>query len=126
MIAVDTSSWIAFLSGATGADVVLVEQALADRQVAMPPVVMTELLSNSKLPAPVSRLIAQVPMLDVLDGYWERAGVLRAKVLRLKRRAPLADALIAQSCVDHEVALVTRDGDFRTFARVGGLRLLSE
>jgi len=126
MIAVDTSSWIAFLSGATGADVVLVEQALADRQVAMPPVVLTELLSNSKLPAPVSRLIAQVPMLDVLDGYWERAGVLRAKVLRLKRRAPLADALIAQSCVDHEVALVTRDGDFRTFARVGGLRLLSE
>jgi len=126
MIAVDTSSWIAFLSGATGADVVLVEQALADRQVAMPPVVLTELLSDSKLPAPVSRLIAQVPMLDVLDGYWERAGVLRAKVLRLKRRAPLADALIAQSCVDHEVALVTRDGDFRTFARVGGLRLLSE
>ena len=104
----------------------LVEQALADRQVAMPPVVLTELLSDSKLPAPVSRLIAQVPMLDVLDGYWERAGVLRAKVLRLKRRAPLADALIAQSCVDHEVALVTRDGDFRTFARVGGLRLLSE
>jgi len=126
MIAVDTSSWIAFLSGATGAEVVLVEQALADRQVAMPPVVLTELLSDSKLPAPVSRLIAQVPMLDVLDGYWERAGVLRAKVLRLKRRAPLADALIAQSCVDHEVALVTRDGDFRTFARVGGLRLLSE
>ena len=104
----------------------LVEQALADRQVAMPPVVLTELLSDSKLPAPVSRLIAQVPMLDVLDGYWERAGVLRAKVLRLKRRAPLADTLIAQSCVDHEVALVTRDGDFRTFARVGGLRLLSE
>ena len=126
MIAVDTSSWIAFLSGATGADVVLVEQALADRQVAMPPVVLTELLSDLKLPAPVSRLIAQVPMLDVLDGYWERAGVLRAKVLRLKGRAPLADALIAQSCVDHEVALVTRDGDFRTFARVGGLRLLSE
>ena len=126
MIAVDTSSWIAFLSGATGADVVLVEQALADRQVAMPPVVLTELLSDSKLPAPVSRLIAQVPMLDVLDGYWERAGVLRAKVFRLKGRAPLADALIAQSCVDHEVALVTRDGDFRTFARVGGLRLLSE
>jgi predicted nucleic acid-binding protein len=126
MIAVDTSSWIAFLSGATGADVMLVEQALDDRQVAMPPVVLTELLSDPKLPALASQLIAQVPMLDVLDGYWERAGVLRAKVLRLKRRAPLADALIAQSCLDHEVALVTRDGDFRPFARAGGLRLLSE
>ncbi len=126
MIAVDTSSWIAFLSGASGADVMLVEQALADRQVAMPPVVLTELRSDSKLPARVSQLIAQVPLLDVLDGYWERAGTLRAKVLRLKRRAPLADALIAQSCLDHEVALVTRDGDFQPFARAGGLRLLSE
>ena len=126
MIAVDTSSWIAFLSGAAGADVEFVEQALADRQVAMPPVVLTELLSDSKLPASVSQLIAQVPLLEVIDGYWERAGTLRAKVLRLKRRAPLADALIAQSCLDHEVALVTRDGDFRPFVRAGGLRLLSE
>jgi len=126
MIAVDTSSWIAFLSGATGNDVTFVERALADRQVAMPPVVLTELLSDAKLPARVARVIAQVPLLDVLDGYWERAGVLRAKVLRSKRRAPLADALIAQSCVDHEVALVTRDADFEPFARVGGLRLLSD
>src|SRR5207253_11193026 len=37
------SSWMPFLSGAPGADVMLVEQALADRQVAMPPVVLTEL-----------------------------------------------------------------------------------
>jgi predicted nucleic acid-binding protein len=40
-----------------------------------------------------------------------------------KHRARLADTLIAQSCIDHGVRLVTRDADFRHFARIGGLRL---
>jgi predicted nucleic acid-binding protein len=124
MIAVDTSSWIAFLEGAGGRDTRLVEQALADRQVCMPPAVLTELLSDPRLPVRVEHLLGQVPLLDVLDGYWQRAGALRAKVIRLKRRAPLADALIAQSCLDHEVALVTRDADFHTFARASELRIL--
>lgn len=125
MIAVDTSSWIAFLGGAAGLDTPLIERALADRQVCMPPVVLTELLSDPRLPARVERLLGQVPVLDLLDGYWQRAGVLRARVVLLRRRAPLADALIAQSCIDHDVALVTRDADFATFARAGGLRILS-
>jgi hypothetical protein len=46
VIAVDTSSWIAFLSGDDGPDVVLVERALAERQVSMPPVILTELLND--------------------------------------------------------------------------------
>ena len=55
--------------------------------------------------------------------YWRRAGLLRARVLSAKRRARLADTLIAQSCLDHDVPLLTRDEDYRNFARVGGLRL---
>jgi len=31
--------------------------------------------------------------------------------------------LIAQSCIDHHVPLITRDGDFRPFARYAGLTL---
>ena len=38
-------------------------------------------------------------------------------------RASLADTLIAQTCLDPGVRLVTRDDDFRQFARFGGLRL---
>jgi predicted nucleic acid-binding protein len=124
MIAVDTSSWIAFFEDAGGRDTRLVEQALTDRQVCMPPAVLTELLSDPRLPVRVEQLLGQLPVLEVLDGYWQRAGALRAKVIRLKGRAPLADALIAQSCLDHEVALVTRDSDFQRFARAGGLRIL--
>jgi predicted nucleic acid-binding protein len=31
--------------------------------------------------------------------------------------------LIAQSCIDHDVALITRDADFRHYAAEGGLKL---
>ncbi len=102
----------------------LVARALADRHACLPPVVLTELLSDPKLPSHVEELLGRLPMLELSDGYWARAGALRAKLVRAKRRAPLADTLIAQSCVDHDMALVTRDGDFRHVARASGLRLL--
>lgn len=124
MIALDSSSLIAFLEGAGGDDTELVEKSLADRQACLPPVVLTEILSDPKLPKRVEKLLLQLPRLDVLEGYWERAGSLRAKVLRLKRRARLADTLIAQSCLDHDVGLVTRDADFRHFVAAAGLRVL--
>jgi hypothetical protein len=125
VIAVDTSSWIAYLSGAEGADVPLVERLLADRQACLPPVVLTELLSDPRLPRRVEILFRSLPVLAVTDGYWERAGLLRAKLIERRRRARLADTLVAQSCLDHDVALVTRDADFRHFARVVRLKLLA-
>jgi predicted nucleic acid-binding protein len=124
MIALDSSSLIAFLEGSSGGDTDLVERSLADRHACLPPVVLTEILSDPKLPKSVEELLVQLPRLEVLDGYWERAGGLRATVLRLGRRARLADVLIAQSCLDHDVGLVTRDADFRHFVRAAGLRLL--
>jgi len=45
-------------------------------------------------------------------------------VIAHKKKARLADALVAQSCRDHGVPLITRDGDFRNFARVRDLELL--
>jgi predicted nucleic acid-binding protein len=123
VIAVDTSSWIAFLSGEAGPDVRLVELALTDRQACLPPVVLTELLSDPRLPDHVGGLLAELPVLEVNDGYWRRAGALRAKLIAARRKAPLADTLIAQSCLDHHVRLVTRDDDFRSFVTLGGLEI---
>ena len=88
------------------------------------PVVLTELLSDPQLPARVAALLRDLPMLEVTDGYWERAGILRSEVLSRKLKARLADALIAQSCLDHDVTLVSRDGDFRHFAAARGLAIL--
>ena len=126
MIAIDSSSWIAFFSDRepAGDDTALVESALADQQACLPPVVLTELLSDPKLPRDVATLLSQLPVLDPNPEFWIRAGGLRAKLLARKQRARLADTLIAQSCIDHDVRLVTRDTDFRHFARLGGLKLV--
>jgi len=88
------------------------------------PVVLTELLSAPQLPARVAALLKGLPMLEVTAGYWERAGILRSEILSRKLKARLADTLIAQSCLDHDVTLVSRDSDFRHFAAAGGLALL--
>ncbi len=64
-------------------------------------------------------------MLQISEGYWDRAGQLRSKVMSHKRRARLADSLIAQTCLDHDLALITRNADFRAFAAFGGLKLVS-
>ncbi len=126
MIAVDSSSWIAYLSGEGGRDVELLESALAERQVCLPPVVLTEILSDSKLTEQVVALFRDLPFLAVSEGYWERAGGLRAKVLSTGRKAPLADSLIAQSCLDHDVALITRDSEFHSFGRIARLKLVGQ
>lgn len=124
MIAADTSTWIAFLEGGGGADTLLLDQALSDRQVVMAPVVLTELLSDPKLPAKVSETLSELPMLEIEPGYWQRAGVLRAKAIAKRRKARLGDALIAQSCIDGGASLLTRDRDFRAFAEATDLHLV--
>jgi predicted nucleic acid-binding protein len=126
VIALDTSSVVAFLSGESGRDVEAIDAALAERQACLPPAVLAELLSDPRLPAATARLLRQLPVLPITDGYWERVGALRTDVIASKRKAGLADALIAQSCLDHRVPLVTRDGDFRNFARCRELDLLLE
>jgi len=124
MIAADTSTWVAFLEGSAGRDVQLLDKALEDRQVVMVPVVLTELLSDPKLPSGVAETLSEVPMIEIGAGYWQRAGALRAKVLAKRRRARLGDALIAQSCIDEGIPLLTRDRDFRAFAEAADLGLV--
>ena len=124
MIAADTSTWVAFLEGNSGEDVQLLDRALEDRHVVMVPVVLTELLSDAELPSHVAETISEVPLIEVASGYWQRAGMLRAKVLAKRRKARLGDALIAQSCIDQGVPLITRDRDFRAFAEAANLNLV--
>ena len=122
MIAADTSTWVAFLEGSPGEDVQLLDKALEDRQVAMIPVVLTELLSDPKLPPAVAKTLSELPLIEIEAGYWQRAGVLRAKILAKRHKARLGDALIAQSCIEGGIPLLTRDRDFRAFAE--GLNLV--
>ena len=124
MIAADTSTWVGFLQGDGGEDTQLLDRALLDRQVLMAPVVLTEVLSDPKLPSAVAQILSELPLIPIRLGYWHRAGALRAKVLAKHRKARLGDALIAQCCIDRGIPLLTRDRDFRAFADAAGLDLV--
>jgi len=84
VIALDSSSLIAYLSGSKGGDVDAVEFALRQKQAVLPPVVLSELLSDPKLPPATA---------EAFKG------------------------------MDHDVPLLTRDADFRSFGHAG-LKLL--
>jgi predicted nucleic acid-binding protein len=124
MIAADTSTWIAFLHGEQAKDTQLLDKALADRQVLMIPAVLTELYSDPELPPEVGEILSDLPMIQIGPEYWQRAGALRARVLSKGRCARLGDALIAQSCIDQNIPLITRDKDFLAFAEATELDLL--
>ena len=124
MIAVDTSSLIAYLGGGSGEDVELVNEAMAGRGIVLPPVVLAEFLSDHRLSFPVVVFACGLNMLETSAGYWDRAGRLRAAMISKGWNVLLADTLIAQSCIDHDVPLVTRDKGFKAFARHAGLKLV--
>lgn len=125
MTALDTSSLVAYLAGERGPDVEAADAAIAHKAAVLPPVVLAELLSAPGLAPSLRRILLELPLLDVFDGYWQRAGDLRGRLRARGCKARFADALIAQSCLDHHVGLITRDRGFRHFAKYGGLALVA-
>ncbi|HUO83706.1 MAG TPA: PIN domain-containing protein [Thermoanaerobaculia bacterium] len=119
LIAIDTSALRRFLSGESGRDVDLVRTAVAEGRGVLPPVVLCEALSDPNLPAGLAEDLSALPILDIEQGFWFRAGMLRSRLIKAGYKAKLADVLIAQTCIDHGVALISNDRDFRHFTRHG-------
>ena len=120
MIAVDTSALIAFLEGVPGPDVRLLEAAAASGNLVLPPVIVVEVLGAA---TQLESVLQNLTLLEIKPGYWERAGNTRRHLRDKGLKANLGDTLIAQSCIDHSVPLITRDADFRHFAKHCGLTL---
>jgi predicted nucleic acid-binding protein len=123
MIVADSSSLIAFWAGESGPDVEIVDRSLEERTLVMVPPVIAEILSDPELPEAFREKILSLPALPILEGYWERVGELRASIFSKGRKAKLADSLISQVCLDHEAILIERDGDYRVFSELAGLKL---
>lgn len=115
MICVDSSVWIAYFEGGSGADITFLQGVLEEGTAVLAPAVLSELLSDPEIPSELESFLLHVPVLTLVDGYWERVGRLRRNVLAAHHKARLADALIAQSCIDHDLVLLTRDADFQAF-----------
>lgn len=122
MIAADTSSLVAYLSGESGDDVDRIDAAIASGELHLPPPVLSELLTKSDQ-SQIDELLSEIPLMDLRPGCWERAGQSRRVLRQSGLKAALADALIAQCCIDADVALIARDRDYRHFERLCGLKL---
>src|SRR4051812_15235316 len=123
MVAVDTNCLIAYLAGDNAPDIEFLDKLLVRKLVVLPPVVVAEMLSEPGLPADTEMMLRSLPELPVTAGYWPRAGKLRSRLARHGFKARLADTLIAQSCLDHKSALLTRDKGFQRFATIASLKL---
>jgi predicted nucleic acid-binding protein len=124
MVCADSSSLVAFWRGDSGRDVDLVDIAFANRTLYLAPVCLCELLCSPNLTPDIERSLLQLPRLEFSPGYWERAGRLRARLLQQGYRPKVADILVAQSCLDYKVPLITRDRDFQGFTRTAALSVL--
>ncbi|MDR3606469.1 MAG: PIN domain-containing protein [Oligoflexia bacterium] len=122
MIAADTSAWIDYSKGVESRQALILEGSLGDGTLVMPTPVFFEILSGPGLTQEAKILITELPKLDILPGFWERAGDLRRTLLKKGLKARSMDCLIAQNCIDHQVALIAIDLNYRHFAKAG-LRL---
>ncbi len=123
MIACDTSSLINFLQASGGADAELVRSALRRDALWLPPPVRTELLSRPFAGLSATDILSGAKLIPLADGFWDRAGHNRRILIGKGLKAKLADALIAQCCIDADIPLITSDTDFRQFERWCGLKL---
>jgi len=120
----DSSCWIPYLADQVGDDVELIDKHLKAESLVMCPVVLAELFSDPLRDAQVKKSLLSIPLLALLPGFWERAGLTRAELLKHKIKPKLGDTLIAQICIDYYIPLHSRDADFRPFARYAGLQLV--
>lgn len=123
MIAVDTSSFVAFIQGDKGQDVDLVREAVREESLIMIPFVLAELFSAPDLSEELKDLIRRLPAKRVKNGFWERAGEARATILKNGKKARALDTMIAIYCIDCQIPLIARDSDYRHFVEHFGLDL---
>lgn len=103
VVAVDTSSLQRYYAGLKDDRTADVDDAMLADRVVLPPIVLTEALSEPDLTPERAARLYVLPLLTITDGYWERAGTMRGWLLSQGLRAKLADTLIAQSCIDHDI-----------------------
>jgi len=128
---VDTSVWSLALRRDAVPDqpaVVVLRKALLDGDVIVTAgIVLQELLQGFNGPKAQALIVERFQVLPILNPSREthnEAALLRNRCRRRGVQIGTIDALIAQLCIEHDLALLTTDKDFLHAARIVPLRLV--
>jgi predicted nucleic acid-binding protein len=129
MFLADTSVWVDYFRGVDSPHARRLDGALSGREgLCVCGLVVTEILqgiADDAAHARVKRLLRFLPYLPMKRRTYVRAAqmyrALRRRGLRIRNTL---DCLIGACAVEHRVAVLTRDRDFRAIAKVSRLRLL--
>jgi predicted nucleic acid-binding protein len=103
MFAVDTNILIAYLNGERSVDTDEVDKIVETGTLAIPCVVLAELYSALDDETGFS-VFEHIWVLYPKDAaFWMRVAKLRRSMLLAKRKARLADTMIAQLCLDYDL-----------------------
>ncbi len=122
-VVVDTSIWVDYFSGE---DFPVLDNALRQGSVILPPVVLAELISGAHRPRERVALIdflSDLPLCETPRDHWIRVGELRRRCREKGVSVSTPDAHVAQCALDIDAPLLTRDGIFSAIARHVDLRL---
>jgi hypothetical protein len=123
VILVDTTVWASYFNGADTPEVQYLDQVLAHERetVVTIPIIVTEVLQGFRTETGFDRaqeLLCALPVLtpDLSIHVWA------ARLYRKLRRQGITirgatDCIIAQTCIEHGIVLLTADGDFVHIAR---------
>lgn len=117
-LVVDSSSWISYFAG-RGSE--LIEEALEEGRVYLPPIVAAELCSGTFKTQERTRLfsfLSDLPMCGNDLGHWLRVGSLRVQARHKGLSVSTPDAHVAQCTLDLGGKLLTEDRIFHKLAKV--------
>ncbi len=127
VLVVDTSSWISYFRGAgSSLGSSLIDVALEEARVSLPPIVAAELLSGKLAPrkrAKLEELLGDIGLFDCDLSHWFRVGRLRADLAARGLSISTPDAHVAQCALDLDAELLTEDDVFAGIARHHPLHL---
>ena len=122
-LVVDTSSWVTYFAHTASS---VIDEALAEGRVYLPPIVAAELLSgkmNARQRAQLESFLLDLPVCEHDLGHWMRVGRLRAQLFLKGISVSTPDAHIAQCALDLKADLLSEDHVFFKIAEKTSLRL---
>ena len=122
-LVVDTSSWVTYFAHTASS---VIDEALAEGRVYLPPIVAAELLSgkmNARQRAQLESFLLDLPVCEHDLEHWMRVGRLRAQLFLKRISVSTPDAHIAQCALDLKADLLSEDHVFFKIAEKTSLRL---